>query len=125
MRIISSTHPRVASSALWMYFRMAWASKVWARCAGCGFQEKMKRLPSFSAQALTSAQGPPPDQAAREKIRSALDANLLVEAGAGSGKTTSLVDRLMAYVARGEAVDGLAAVTFTRRLGMPGEMRIG
>jgi ATP-dependent helicase/nuclease subunit A len=73
----------------------------------------MSRAPVRAAP--TSAQGPPPDRAAREKIRSALDANLLVEAGAGSGKTTSLVDRLMAYVARGESVDGLAAVTFTRK----------
>jgi ATP-dependent helicase/nuclease subunit A len=71
--------------------------------------------------APVSIQGPPPDAEARERIRSALDVNLLVEAGAGSGKTTSLVDRLMAYVARGEAVDRLAAVTFTRKAA--GELR--
>jgi ATP-dependent helicase/nuclease subunit A len=58
---------------------------------------------------------PPPDQAARDRIRTALDANILVEAGAGAGKTTSLVDRLMAYVERGDPVESLAAVTFTRK----------
>ncbi len=58
---------------------------------------------------------PPPDQAARNRIRTALDANILVEAGAGSGKTTSLVDRLMAYVERGDPAETLAAVTFTRK----------
>ncbi|MGA2383899.1 MAG: UvrD-helicase domain-containing protein [Gemmatimonadales bacterium] len=61
------------------------------------------------------AAAPPPDQVARDRIRTALDVNILVEAGAGSGKTTSLVDRLMAYVERGESVETLAAVTFTRK----------
>ena len=36
------------------------------------------------------------DKEAREKIRTALDTTLLVEAGAGSGKTHSLVDRMLA-----------------------------
>jgi len=67
------------------------------------------------------AAAPPPDQAARDRIRTGLDVNILVEAGAGSGKTTSLVDRLMAYVERGDPVDGLAAVTFTRKAA--GELR--
>ncbi|MFL6558343.1 MAG: UvrD-helicase domain-containing protein, partial [Bacillus sp. (in: firmicutes)] len=34
------------------------------------------------------------DQAARDKIKSQLSTNFLVEAGAGSGKTTSLVERM-------------------------------
>ena len=38
---------------------------------------------------------PAPDQAARDLIRQRLDVNLLVEAGAGSGKTTELVRRLV------------------------------
>jgi ATP-dependent helicase/nuclease subunit A len=67
------------------------------------------------------AAAPPPDQAARDRIRTALDVNILVEAGAGSGKTTSLVDRLMAYVERGDQIEGLAAVTFTRKAA--GELR--
>ena len=43
----------------------------------------------------------PPDDAARRRIRSDLDTTLFVEAGAGSGKTTALVDRVVALVAGG------------------------
>ena len=59
--------------------------------------------------------GVPSDQAARERIRTDLDANMLVEAGAGSGKTTSLVARMVEHVRRGTAVERLTAVTFTRK----------
>lgn len=55
------------------------------------------------------------DEPARNSIRTELDTNMLVEAGAGSGKTTLMVDRLLAYIARGTAVDQLAAVTFTKK----------
>ena len=57
----------------------------------------------------------PVDQAARDRIVSDLDTNILVEAGAGSGKTKSLVDRMLSHVERGTAVERLAAVTFTRK----------
>ena len=55
------------------------------------------------------------DQAERARIMTDLDTNLLVEAGAGSGKTTALVGRLLAHVRRGTPVEALAAVTFTRK----------
>jgi ATP-dependent helicase/nuclease subunit A len=55
------------------------------------------------------------DARARERITRDLDLNMLVEAGAGSGKTTSLVDRMIALVARGTPVERIAAVTFTRK----------
>jgi ATP-dependent helicase/nuclease subunit A len=55
------------------------------------------------------------DQAARDRIAGDLDTNMLVEAGAGSGKTTALVGRLLAYVQRGTPIEHLAAVTFTRK----------
>lgn len=56
------------------------------------------------------------DQGARERVVSALDANILVEAGAGSGKTTALVKRMAALVRTGTAkVEEIAAVTFTRK----------
>ncbi len=59
---------------------------------------------------------PLPDAGARRRIHEDLDANLLVEAGAGSGKTTELVNRMGALVATGTAtVDQIAAVTFTRK----------
>jgi ATP-dependent helicase/nuclease subunit A len=59
---------------------------------------------------------PLPDQTARERIATELDTNLLVEAGAGSGKTTALVSRMVALITAGSArVEDIAAVTFTRK----------
>ncbi|MCX6573254.1 MAG: UvrD-helicase domain-containing protein [Candidatus Aminicenantes bacterium] len=58
----------------------------------------------------------PPDRAARDRICSDLGTTFLVEAGAGSGKTKSLVDRMVALLATGRAsIETLAAVTFTRK----------
>jgi ATP-dependent helicase/nuclease subunit A len=57
----------------------------------------------------------PADQPARDRIRLDLDVNMLVEAGAGSGKTTALVDRMVEHVRRGTAVERLTAVTFSRK----------
>ena len=58
----------------------------------------------------------PPDETARERIRKDLERTFLVEAGAGSGKTTSLVDRMVALVKSGACtVKQIAAVTFTRK----------
>ena len=55
------------------------------------------------------------DLEARERVASALDRNILVEAGAGSGKTTLSVRRLLTLVRHGVRVDQIAAVTFTRQ----------
>jgi ATP-dependent helicase/nuclease subunit A len=58
----------------------------------------------------------PIDQAVRDRIIRDLDTTFLVEAGAGSGKTRSMVDRMIALIATGRsAIQGLAAVTFTRK----------
>lgn len=57
-----------------------------------------------------------PDAEARRRIAADLDTNFLVEAGAGSGKTTGLVDRMLGLVVSGKArVEQIAAVTFTRK----------
>ncbi len=57
-----------------------------------------------------------PDRAARIRIQTDLDASLLVEAGAGAGKTTEMVNRMVALVRTGRAgPDQIAAVTFTRK----------
>lgn len=48
-------------------------------------------------------------------MRTALDTTLLVEAGAGSGKTTMLVERMLALLAAGTPPENIAAVTFTRK----------
>jgi ATP-dependent helicase/nuclease subunit A len=54
------------------------------------------------------------DEPDRQAIRTDLDSNILVEAAAGTGKTTSLVDRMLALVREGKAsVDRICAVTFT------------
>lgn len=55
------------------------------------------------------------DDIARDRIRRDLDTNFLVEAGAGSGKTTALLQRLVSHVLAGHPVESLAAVTFTRK----------
>lgn len=56
------------------------------------------------------------DQAARESIIKELDTCILVEAGAGSGKTSSLVQRMLALISTGYTrIEHIAAVTFTRK----------
>ena len=56
------------------------------------------------------------DAAARNTILKRLDINLLVEAGAGSGKTEKLAQRMVETVSRGVcSVEEIAAVTFTRK----------
>lgn len=57
----------------------------------------------------------PPDEAARERIRTDLDATLFVEAGAGAGKTSSLVARIVNLVRSGVPITGIAAITFTEK----------
>lgn len=58
----------------------------------------------------------PKDSEYRRLIVQSLDQSVMVEAGAGSGKTTSLVGRMLALIASGSAsVYRMAAVTFTRK----------
>ncbi len=58
----------------------------------------------------------PADQSVRDQIRTAVDRNLCVEAGAGTGKTTSLVSRIVELLASGRAeVDSVAVITFTEK----------
>jgi ATP-dependent exoDNAse (exonuclease V) beta subunit len=63
------------------------------------------------------------DQAARRRIAEDVDATLVVEAAAGTGKTTALVGRIVAMVASGRAtLGGVVAVTFTEKAA--GEMKL-
>ena len=56
----------------------------------------------------------PQDNAQRERIATSLDETLFVEAGAGTGKTTSLVRRILELVGSGTTtLDRVAAITFT------------
>ena len=66
---------------------------------------------------------PLPDHEQRERIRSDLDTTLLVEAAAGTGKTSELVRRIVALLAAGRAaVGGIVAVTFTEKAA--GELKL-
>jgi ATP-dependent helicase/nuclease subunit A len=60
---------------------------------------------------------PPPDQDQRELIQRELSRNVLVEAAAGTGKTTSMVGRMVGLLCEGRCTGArhLAAVTFTRK----------
>ncbi len=63
------------------------------------------------------------DAEARETIRHDLTTNLVVEAAAGTGKTTELVHRITAVLAEGLAdVGSLVAVTFTEKAA--GELKL-
>src|SRR5436853_7573940 len=56
------------------------------------------------------------DEQSRRAIREDLLTNMLVEAGAGSGKTQMLAERMAAGVAEGVyPIEHMAAVTFTRK----------
>ena len=56
------------------------------------------------------------DEQSRRTIREELLTNILVEAGAGSGKTQMLAARMAAGVAEGVyQIEHMAAVTFTRK----------
>lgn len=54
------------------------------------------------------------DTLARDKIVTSLSSNFFVEAGAGSGKTTILVKRMVAMVEAGMDVSKICAITFTK-----------
>ena len=54
------------------------------------------------------------DAEARNAIISNVNRNYFVEAGAGSGKTTILVERMVAMVEQGFPVDRICTITFTR-----------
>jgi len=63
------------------------------------------------------------DEDARHRIRTSLDESLIVEASAGTGKTTELVHRIVAVLEHGRArIDSIAAVTFTHKAA--GELKL-
>src|ERR1700720_4091329 len=56
---------------------------------------------------------PLPDAAARSAALTAIDRSLLVEAGAGSGKTSAMAGRVAVLFANGVEPKHIAAITFT------------
>src|SRR6266851_8089472 len=71
---------------------------------------------------IPSAKPSVSDEAARQRIRTSLDESLIVEASAGTGKTTELVKRVVAVLAAGASIDRIAAVTFTHKAA--GELKL-
>jgi ATP-dependent exoDNAse (exonuclease V) beta subunit len=64
-----------------------------------------------------------PDDHARQTIEQAIDDTLVVEAAAGTGKTTALVKRIVRVLAEGRAhVGEIVAVTFTEKAA--GELKL-
>ncbi|MEE8363571.1 MAG: UvrD-helicase domain-containing protein [Dehalococcoidia bacterium] len=64
---------------------------------------------------MSDAATPLADQAARDAIAGDLGRTLFVEAGAGTGKTTALVMRIVSLVTSGTArLEAMAVITFTR-----------
>ena len=68
-----------------------------------------------SAAALGPQRATAPDQADRNLVTDALATTLFVEAGAGSGKTTALVQRVVNLILGGVPVGCIAAITFTEK----------
>ena len=65
---------------------------------------------------MTPAKFEPADKDVRSEIRTHVDVNMCVEAGAGTGKTTVMVDRVVTIVASGHArMDEIAVITFTEK----------
>ncbi|HKY31455.1 MAG TPA: UvrD-helicase domain-containing protein [Candidatus Polarisedimenticolia bacterium] len=69
-----------------------------------------------------SAPREPADQAARRRAREDLKSSLLVEAGAGTGKTTVLLDRVEELLKTDISLDAMAIITFTEKAA--GELKV-
>src|SRR5580704_19398619 len=73
--------------------------------------------------AMSAPPTAPADQRVRERIRHDLDTTLIIEAAAGTGKTTELVNRIIAVIASGRArLKAIVAVTFTEKAA--GELKL-
>jgi ATP-dependent helicase/nuclease subunit A len=71
---------------------------------------------------MSPAAYPATDEGARRRIRESIEESLIVEASAGTGKTTALVDRIVSVLKSGARIDRIAAVTFTNKAA--GEMKL-
>ncbi len=70
-------------------------------------------------------EAPPVDHEAREATRHKLGTSFVLEAGAGTGKTTLIIDRIEALVRTGRArLEEIAAVTFTENAATTMKLRL-
>src|SRR4029453_12328623 len=99
-------------------------SRVWAARGGTGRPQKRRsarRSGGLEIDAMTDRLLS--DAGARRAISEALDETLVVEAAAGTGKNTELVNRILWVLATGrERIDGIVAVTFTEKAA--GELKL-
>jgi len=73
-----------------------------------------------------SAPAGPPDQEARVRATTLFGRNLVVTAGAGTGKTAILVERTLNLVGSGTAgIEALALITFTEKAAAELRLRLG
>src|SRR5215467_14316825 len=80
------------------------------------------REPAVHAMTVTSTR-PYPDADARAAIRDDLNDTLVVEAAAGTGKTTELVNRILRVLETGpDRIEQIVAVTFTEKAA--GELKL-
>jgi ATP-dependent helicase/nuclease subunit A len=66
----------------------------------------------------------PVDEAHRQRARDDHGTNLVLEAGAGTGKTTLLVERIESLIRGGTLLDRIAAVTFTENAATTMKLRL-
>jgi len=65
-----------------------------------------------------------PDAKSREQIACSLDENCFVEAAAGTGKTSLMIERILNLVKRGQRLNRVAAITFTDKAAGELKMRL-
>lgn len=83
----------------------------------------MSDAPHGPDGAASDARAPLADAEARARIRHALDETIVVEAAAGTGKTSELVLRILGVIGAGKGrLSTIAAVTFTEKAA--GEMKL-
>ncbi len=91
-------------------------SEVWTARRPSRSGTVLRRDPPPLAATALQTPGPLDDAAARAAIRTELGTSMIVEASAGTGKTTCMVDRLVSLVQTGTAtVSQLVAITFTKK----------
>lgn len=73
---------------------------------------------------MSSSRDTLPDAKAREQIACSLDENCFVEAAAGTGKTSLMVERILNLVKRGQRLSRIAAITFTEKAAGELKMRL-
>ncbi|MBR1671074.1 MAG: UvrD-helicase domain-containing protein [Butyrivibrio sp.] len=83
------------------------------KISGCEYRYLRKDLSGRGRRMMTNVQNDS-DALSRNRIVSDIDRNFFVEAGAGSGKTTMLVNRMVAMVEGGIDISRICAITFTK-----------